>query len=531
MIHMWNGGRVLVATGLVASVLTMVGPSASPAAGTAKAAADYGGFSGEAWSTPLRIEFYEPGIPVPASPQLEFELAYSKVKADSGTAKGRASYLWPGDVFGEGLRTFALLLGLPVDNPITGPGYRVQVNSQYPGTPATHKDEPFPGMVMRTTSADKKAVAETGFSPDGVVLGPDTGEDEDTDDSSPLAGLESTLGGLLPGLGGGVGGSTAAAPSAPGLPPELAALVDVDGLVSVSEISGVDGPVTTATRSALGGVRLLGGLVTIDGTATVARATTDGAKGVATGKAQWGTLTIAGQEFSIGPDGAVLAGKKSVVPGLDMLPADALKALGIAFEIPEPVRTVEGDLATSVSEGLRIIIETKTLSPLLSLIPAGQLAELIPDDAGPVKGLVSGLSTLAPTVVITLGVASATVDTVPVIETKPVPDEPGTEPDDSKPDDSAPGGPGPGGSPPGPGEPPTDDADPVDPSISASDLDPASGPSGLPDLYSFPGMLILGAIAAVAAVGTRMRRLGLLGAGGGPCSHGLDTGLPDLRRA
>jgi hypothetical protein len=256
----------------------------------------------------------------------------------------------------------------------------------------------------------------------------------------------------------------------------------------------------------------------------VARATSDGAKGVAAGRVEWGKLTIAGQVFSIGPDGAVVAGKKSPIPGLDMLPADALKALGITFEIPKPVRTVDGDLATSISEGLRITIETKTLSPLLSLIPAGDLAELIPEEAGPVKGIVSGLSTLAPKVVITLGIAAATVDTVPVIETPPVTEEPETEPE-AEPPANTPGVPGTSVIPPLVDEPPSTDA-PID---TDDELVTTSAAPGLPDLYSFPGMLILAGVAAVGVAGTRLRKLGVLGAGG-PCSHGFDTGLPDLRK-
>jgi hypothetical protein len=274
-------------------------------------------------------------------------------------------------------------------------------------------------------------------------------------------------------------------------------------------------------------VRLLGGLITIGGTETVARATTDGTKGVATGRVQWGKLTIAGQEFSIGPDGAVVAGNTSALPGLDMLPASALKALGITFEIPKPVRTVDGDLATSVSEGLRIIIETKTLSPLLSLIPAATLAQLIPAGAGPVKGVVSGLSSLAPKVVITLGVASATVDTVPPVDAPPV--------------DAAPPADKPGAAAAVAGAPATGPLPQTAPVPGG--LPPAAGPSaadtvlesaspGLPKLYSFSGMLLVGAFAAVAAAGGWMRRLGALSMGAGAaCSHGLDTGLPDLRRA
>ena len=81
-------------------------------------------------ATPVKIEIYEPTIPIPAVPQAEFDLGYTKVKADSAARKGRASWLWPGDAVGEGLKTFFDQLGLP---PQLGEnGYPVQVNSQYP---------------------------------------------------------------------------------------------------------------------------------------------------------------------------------------------------------------------------------------------------------------------------------------------------------------------------------------------------------------------------------------------------------------
>jgi len=64
-----------------------------------------------------------------------------------------------------------------------------------------------------------------------------------------------------------------------------------------------------------------------------------------------------------------------------------------------------------------------------------------------------------------------------------------------------------------------------------SALPPAALASGLPPLFSIPGLLLFGGIGAAIAAGSYVRRLGLAAlGGGGACSHGLDSGLPDLRK-
>lgn len=69
-------------------------------------------------------------------------------------------------------------------------------------------------------------------------------------------------------------------------------------------------------------------------------------------------------------------------------------------------------------------------------------------------------------------------------------------------------------------------------SAGALEAEPTSGSLGLPPLFSVPGMVVLLAMVAAAVAGLWFRRLGILALGGGAaCSHGLDTGLPDLRKA
>ena len=73
----------------------------------------YSGYSSSGVATPIKVEIFEPTIPIPTVPQAEFDFGYAKVKADCATTKGRASFLWPGDGVGEGLKTFFAQLGLP----------------------------------------------------------------------------------------------------------------------------------------------------------------------------------------------------------------------------------------------------------------------------------------------------------------------------------------------------------------------------------------------------------------------------------
>lgn len=523
--------RLLITGGILASTLPLTGaPGLSgQAAQAADGEAAYGGYTAQAWSSPVRIEVFEPSLPIPVDAgiaQLEFLMGYSKVKADSGMSSGRSSLFWPGDPVGEGLKTFAEQLGLP-STPLTENGYPVQVNSQYPGDTPTQKDNKIPGTIQQTTSGDRTAIAETGFSPDGAVLGPDEADGGSGGGSgNPLTDLTDQLQGLLT---GGLGGARATA--APGNP--LGLIVDVDGYVSVSKMDATKGPVSTVSRSTLGEVRLLGGLIRLGGVETVARASSDGTTGKTGGKAVWGTMAIAGQEFGIGPDGAIVSGKTMPIPGLQDLPADALEQLGITITVPKPVRTVEGDQATSESAGLRITIETKLLSPLLKALPLSAITKLIPDmpgQAGQLKGVLSGLSSLSPKIVVTVGAARATVDTVPPIEVAPVTPGTVTPPTTSTPKPAA----GSVGVPPAAGAPAPAGAAPAPAAGTPVDdlVDAAPASSGLPALGSIPGMLLVAAFLAAAIAGSWFRRLGVAALGAGaPCAHGLESGLPDLRKA
>ncbi|MFA6576829.1 MAG: hypothetical protein WCS84_15515, partial [Nocardioides sp.] len=188
----------LFSSALVGAMLPLTsGSAAAQSFGQAAPAEDpaFSGFSGEVWGAPIEIELYEPSIPIPATPQAEFLLGYSHVEADSSSASGRASWLWPGDSLGEGAKTVFENLGLPpeISGPIAAQGYPIQVNSSYPSGPETHADEPFPGTIQRTGAAEDKVYATTAYSTDCEV------QDADAE-------------------GGGGGGDTPGLPGLPELP-------------------------------------------------------------------------------------------------------------------------------------------------------------------------------------------------------------------------------------------------------------------------------------------------------------------------
>jgi hypothetical protein len=561
----------LLATGLVAAVLPW---GAAPAYAEEKK--PFSGYSTAAHATPVKLEIYEPTIPVPATPQLELSFGYSTVEADSSSGQGRSSFLWPGDPIGEGLKTIVEQLGLPpeLSGPIAAQGYPLQVNSEFPAGPEATADEPFPGLVMRTSAEDGAVSASTGFSTDCDVSPPaSTGGGAPEIPGLPslpslpgLPGLAElpvlgSLTGALSGLSGGVAPETApqaaAAPAAEPapevaaacqIPPALNALVDLGGYISTSRSRVVDGRVVTTSRSSLGDVRLLGGIVTVSGIHATATSSSDGKKGTPEGEARFGTVTIAGQEFAFGPEGYRALGRSGTIPGLPDDPAKALKTLGITLTLPTPERVADGDKASTAVSALQVEIDTVVLSPLLRQLPLAQILENVPfpPEAAILKSLLGALPNLAPRVVLTLGSAASEVDTVQGIALPDLPtDAPaapaapgGDQPADPGADGGAgsdSGAPGAGGAGAGsaPGGAPAGAAAPGADSGGVGDL-PAAAPvaAGLPPLFSIPGLLLLGGIALAAVAGSYLRRLGAAALGGGAsCSHGLDSGLPDLRKA
>ncbi|WP_034272523.1 choice-of-anchor P family protein [Haloechinothrix halophila] len=501
-----------------------------PVPAHAEAEPGFSGYSAEASASPIQLDVYEPTIPVPATPQLRLMLGYATVEADSSLSSGRASFLWPGDFVGEGFRSVIDNLGLPdeLSEPIGERGYPLQVNSRHPAGPQRQADEPVPGTVMRTSAGAERTTARAGYSSNCEVER--SGEDEQPPES-PSPGTPE-----LPSLPGRSESSTPASERQDSgecpIPPQLAALVDVGGYIATSETALTGGDVVTRSRSEVSDVQLLGGLVTLSGVTATAVTGSDGAKGKASGSADYGRLSVAGQTFTVGPDGLTAPGRKVRLPGIPDDPAKALERLGITITVPRPDRTVSGDKAISRSEGLIVDVDTTVLRDWLDALPIELLAELInrlPDEASELKSLLGAALQLSPRFVIHVGTAASTVDTVQGIDIPLPGPEPGV--DAEPPTGTAPGGtPEPGPAPEtGSAAAPASTGEPPAPAVANAVPERAS--AGLPPLFSMPGALLFGGIALASLAGGYLRKLGGLVLGGGVvCQHGLRTGLPDLRK-
>ncbi len=508
---------------LAVGVLTTV-PVALPAQAD-DAPPSYGGFSADASATPLRIEVHEPAIPIPADPQVELDFSYTHVAGTSGpSSTARASAMWPGGPVGEGLKTFVEQLGLP--SQLGEAGYPAQVNAQSPGTPSSQTQEFLPGMIGRVAVNDKGAVARAGYSTAGQVAG------DDSSSSSTSNLLDQLQKGNLAALGGLLGGSTNADPTAAANPlGALSLLISVGGMSASSRTSYASDSVTSTGTSQIGEVDLLGGLVKLEGITVSSTSTSKLTGGSTTPKATYGGLTIAGTPFKFTSDGIEAAGSVTAIPGLPDAPVKALESLGISISLPKPAKQTSGPQASSSANGPTVTIDTAPVLKLLSLdkLPLGDLINQFPDSAGQVKSLLLAALDAHPKLVVKLGEVTSSAQVVPNVDMGGNPGSTTQVPPPTTPTTPTTGGTGGGGSG-GTGDlgAPTA-AGPV-PSVSTPIKTTSSAP-GLPGVGGLPGALALAGFALAGGVGWWLRRgmAGVFG-GAGACAHGLQSGLPDLRK-
>lgn len=554
-----------VAAGLAATSLSVSAPSAwadGSSSSPTTAPTAYSGYSASGVATPVKVEIFEPTIPLPTSPQAEFDMGYAKVKSNSAGTTGRASFMWPGDAIGEGLKTFFSQLGLPTE--LVENGYPVQVNSQYPSSTTKQRNTPLPGTSMSAESAKSTSRATVGFSTDcdaGDGAGDDSGDPDSSGGVLPglpslplIDNLDDILGLLGLGLGRestvsrsfsrDAGGASGSQPDPDAtevcqLPAALSAVVDVNGYVADSQSISDGKTVQAISRSALGEVRLLGGIVTMSGISSTVVSASDGVTGKSQGQADYGTMTVAGQTFGIGPEGFTAAGQSGPIPGLPDDPTAALAALGITVQLPEPAYKADGDKASGTVEGLVVTIDLKTLKPVLSQLNLGPILAQVPfpPEAAPLKSLLGAIGNLSPRIVLHLGYATSAVDTVqPIKIPATVPDnDPTGSPTAAGGGTAAGGATGGGGAAPAGGSalPPVDaPAGAVNaPTETAGVLAPTAASPGLPPLFSIPGLLLCAGLGGALLAGSYVRRIGALVLGaGGACPHGLESGLPDLRK-
>lgn len=517
----------VTAAALVLGLLSL-GSASSMTAATA--APDFAGFTTAAIATPLRIEVREKAIPIPADPQFEMDFSYTRVNGTSGpSGKARASAMWPGDGVGEGLKTFGEQLGLPPQ--LTDGGYPVQINASSPGETSTATQQFFPGNTGKVSANEKQAIAKVGYGTSGDVAEGNTG-DEKPSSTNPLDALAqgdlSVLGDLLAGSqSAGPGEET---PSTSLLGP-LGLLIDAGGMESVSSTAydAEADAVSAQATSRLGSISLLAGIVKLTGVEVVVKVSSNVAGGAKITKdVNIGGMTIAGQKFAYTGDGFVAAGNKTPIPGLPDDGVEALAKLGISIEPGNVEQTKEGPAGKIQAEGLRIMIDTK---PLRALLPKLPLAELLadvdfPGQASILKGLIIALGEAAPRLDIVLGSSFAEANTIAGIDFPPLPEGEVAPPPDL--------GGGDGGEIPIDGGAIPEEVPPIAggeaPTVSTP-VNPLANVPGLPGLGSIPLWLTLAGLALALGAGWYIRNAGsMLFGAAGTCSHGLQAGIPDLRK-
>lgn len=489
----------------------------------AGAAPDFAGFTTYAQATPLRVEIYEPAIPVPSSPQLELNFSYTKVSGASGPiGAARASAMWPGDAVGEGLKTFGEQLGLP--GALTDGGYPAQVNAQSPGDISTARQEFIPGSVGRVSANERSSIAKVGYGTTGDVSEGGTGDVKPPNLLDLLQGDPTALTNLLLGTLTGSPGEDAPSGSPLGA---LGVVVAAGGMESVSSTNyDAEKDEVTATATArLGSVALLAGIVKLDGVEIVTKTTSNIAGGAKTTKSVTiGGMSVAGNKFGYTGTGFEAMGKENPIPGLPDDPVKALAALGIKIDIGKVVATKDGANGAISAEGLRISLDTAPLLSLLPKLPLNDLVSNLPDlpgQAAILKGLIVALGEAHPRIDLVLGQAVTNAQTVASIPIPPVVTPPTPETPTSPPLGELPGVTDPGAPVAGPGT-----TDPV-----PTGIVPVSDLPGLPPLGSIPMALIVGGLLLAAGLGWYITNAGsLLFGGAAACTHGLKAGIPDLRK-
>jgi hypothetical protein len=486
-------GQKWLAAGTALALATLLWPGQAPAS----ADTSLGGYDAVATAAVVRLEVFDPTIPIPATPQLDGSVGYSSSIVETGpTTRALASYLWPGTVIGDG---FDQLLKQP------GATYPLQVNSRYPATttaPANNTIQFTDGNGM-TTSTD-------GFNTKATVT---------------LLGLAGDNTNITGGLGTGLGKLMTKDPTKAhkGLSPQplpigksLAALITAQNLTSTSTTTVAGKILTSVAHAAATNIGLLGGIIKINGLDVLSKVVSDGTKATVSGDATIGSVSILGVKLPISAQGINLG-----LPALSKTVSDLLSTLGLGFQTVPTAQSVTGAQGEFHSQALVLTIDTKPLkaivnnilSPLFAKFPPGARSQLQP------------ILDLGPKIVLNIGTADATGSAAPAFNVGGFGGGTGGGTTGGT------GGTG-GGSitPSGGGTLPGGTTNPVG---SGTSIIPPSHQTSLalPPLGEVPRALILGALIIAGLVGWFFRRAaGALLGGAGSCDYGLVTGVPDLRK-
>ena len=487
--------KMLVLVGVAAAV-TLMWPG--PASGDTS----LGGYSGVATADPIHIEIIDPVIPLPSDPQVDLGVGYTKAQVDTGpVSRATASYLWPGDVLGDG---FGQLVGGDAQYPI-------QVNSKFPATdtaPAKNEAQLTDGNGMYTSSDETTTKA----SVQGLgIAGPDTN-------------LLSNIGKGLGKLFGNKKDSSVSVPAPVAVSKTLAGIVTLENVKSESSATLGSKTFTTSAHATASNISLLGGLITIKGFDMSAQSVSDGKKATNTGHAEIGGIGIAKNLITLG-DGSINLGSAHIkLPALPDLLVNSLKQIGVSIETMKTTHTVDGASGTFTSQGLVITIDTKPLRSALNA-PFGILAQIVDQlPSNPLTQQLASLLNLAPKFVVVIGDVSTSATASPAFTG----DGGGGNTGGGGVTGGGGTGPSSGGGVIGGGTIPPSTPNQPQPTT-APPTQQASYP--LPGLGTIPRLVILAALLLVAVGAWLLRAMGglLLGAGRN-CAYGLSTGVPDLRK-
>ncbi|MCW2751648.1 MAG: hypothetical protein JWR83_2758 [Aeromicrobium sp.] len=471
--------RALAATLLVASIAATTPP--------ASADSSLGGYSASAEAAVVRIGIYEPAIPIPADPEVDASIGYARSTTTTGpSARGLASYLWPGDAVGDGL---GVLLGNEALD------YPVKSSSNFPATdtgPAQNAVQINDGNGM-STSADGETTQATVV---GLGLGNGIGD--------PGKGLCKLM------------KKCPTQPTLVNLPDPIAAAATIESLKSTSTVVLGDKSITATARSVASGISILGGIIAINGLDLRSESTSDGATGAPSGTLNITGLIVLGRKIDLGSSTSI-GGKPATAPKLPQL----LKALGITIEYLQNQKSESGATGSLNAQGLTITLDVAVLRNLLKLSGLSEpLASALSniDQLGP---LLTGLLQLGTKIVITVGDVRTSAKAGPayLFPTGPTA-QPTTPPVDASGSPPSALAPFPGLA---PGQPATIASPPV---LTA---EPTS--VYLPGLGRVPMWFVLAGLALVGLAAMGTRRFGTLILGGGNCLLGKSIGVPDLRKA
>jgi hypothetical protein len=459
----------------------------------ATASAQLGGYAATAQASVVRIEVFDPTIPIPASPEVDVGVGFTRSTTLTGpSSRALASYLWPGDAIGDGI---SALTGTNLD-------YPVKVNSRYPATstaPPKNTAQITDGNGM-TTSANASTVIAT-------VNGASVSTADPA--GNPGAGLCALFGQKCPSL------PTSPAPIA--VPAAIAGAATMDALRSQTGVQITSSQVTATAHASATDLKVLGGLITIAGVDVTTSATSDASHSTTSGTFNITGLEIAGQKIDL--SNPTIIGTKSIpIPDLPQ----PLSSIGVKIQYLQHQGSTGSGGGSLDAQGLTITVDTHPLVNALHLStvtgPLANILQQIPTIGTQAAALLS----LAPKIVVVVGDSEASTSANGQYVGSTVPT--GTPTSSAQPG-------GQSGFPPSGSIPTTisTGGSPTGPAPLVAGVRPLA--ATLPALGGVPATLVLGGLALAVAVGWGLRMLGATVIGGaGRCSYGLASDLPDLRK-